>query len=43
MHAMGQIFREVIAGLRDILMGGPRSRVSSGLERTMIQQRENNR
>ena len=42
MHALGQIFREVIAGLRDILMGRTAFKSEFRLERTMIQQRENN-
>ena len=42
MHAMGQIFREVIGGLRDILMGRTAFKSEFRLERTMIQQRENN-
>lgn len=42
MHALGQIFREVISGLRDILMGRTAFKSEFRLERTMIQQRENN-
>jgi type VI secretion system FHA domain protein len=42
MHALGQIFREVITGLRDILMGRTAFKSEFRLERTMIQQRENN-
>jgi len=42
MHALGQIFREVIGGLRDILMGRTAFKSEFRLERTMIQQRENN-
>jgi len=42
MHAMGQIFREVISGLRDILMGRTAFKSEFRLERTMIQQKENN-
>jgi type VI secretion system FHA domain protein len=42
MHALGQIFREVIAGLRDILMGRTAFKSEFRIERTMIQQRENN-
>jgi type VI secretion system FHA domain protein len=42
MHALGQIFREVISGLRDILMGRTAFKSEFRLERTMIQQKENN-
>jgi type VI secretion system FHA domain protein len=42
MHALGQIFREVVSGLRDILMGRTAFKSEFRLERTMIQQRENN-
>ncbi|HUL07776.1 MAG TPA: type VI secretion system-associated FHA domain protein TagH [Candidatus Acidoferrum sp.] len=42
MHGLGQIFREVIAGLRDILMGRTAFKSEFRIERTMIQQRENN-
>jgi type VI secretion system protein len=42
MHALGQIFREVISGLREILMGRTAFKSEFRLERTMIQQRENN-
>ena len=42
MHVLGQVFREVIAGLRDILMGRSAFKSEFRIERTMIQQRENN-
>jgi type VI secretion system FHA domain protein len=42
MHVLGQIFREVISGLRDILMGRSAFKSEFRIERTMIQQRENN-
>jgi type VI secretion system protein len=42
MHALGQIFREVISGLRDILMGRTAFKSEFRIERTMIQQKENN-
>src|SRR5262245_49851306 len=42
MHALGQIFREVVSGLRDILMGRTAFKSEFRLERTMSQQRENN-
>jgi len=42
MHAMGQVFREVVSGLREILMGRTAFKSEFRLERTMIQQRENN-
>jgi len=42
MHALGQMYREVITGLRDILMGRTAFKSEFRLERTMIQQRENN-
>ena len=42
MHALGQIFREVIAGLRDILSSRTAFKSEFRIERTMIQQRENN-
>ena len=42
MHMLGQMFREMIAGLREILMGRTAFKSEFRLERTMIQQRENN-
>lgn len=42
MHALGQIFREVVSGLREILIGRTAFKSEFRLERTMIQQRENN-
>src|SRR4029450_6783677 len=42
MHVLGQIFREGIGGLRDILMGRTAFKSEFRIERTMIQQRENN-
>jgi type VI secretion system protein len=42
LHAVGQMFREMVAGLREILMSRTAFKSEFRLERTMIQQSENN-